>query len=121
MSRHKEQAILTILKEKMMEMLNYLHDEPLFAELKPEEAETIKGGLTFSEPYTTQGVSTRLRIRSGPSIDDDNIVGYWYPGQVKYLQSPAILKNGFRKFSSSVNKWVSIKFIKRAPGKPLPD
>ena len=104
-----------------METLNYLHDEHLIVELKPEEAETIQGGLqTFSVPYTTQGVSSRLRIRSGPSTDY-RIVGYWYPGEIKYLESPAIVTNGFRQFSSSVNKWVSTQFIKRAPGKPIPD
>ncbi|MEH1845252.1 MAG: hypothetical protein V7L25_09695 [Nostoc sp.] len=97
-----------------METLNYLHDEHLIVELKSEEAETMKGGVFY--PYTTQGVTSRLRIRSGPSTNY-RIVGYWYPGQVKYLESPAILKNGFRKLTSSLNQWVSTQFIKRLPGR----
>ena len=99
-----------------METLNYLHDESLIVELKSEEAETMKGGVL----YTTQGVSTRLRIRSGPSTDY-RIVGYWYPGEVKNLEFPAILKNGFRKFSSSVNQWVSTQFIKPVRNRPVKD
>ncbi|MEH1840732.1 MAG: SH3 domain-containing protein [Nostoc sp.] len=94
----------------MMETLNYLHDESLIVELKPEEAETMQGGVGLSR-YTTKGVSSYLNIRSGPGTNY-KVVGRWYPGQINYLQVPAIVKNGFRKFAFDVNQWVSTKYIK---------
>lgn len=95
-----------------METLNYLHDESLIVELKPEEAEIMQGGVSY-ETYTTKGVSSYLNIRSGPGIGYPSI-GRWYPGQRYNLQIPAIVKNGFRKFGSSLSAWVSTRYIKPA-------
>jgi uncharacterized protein YgiM (DUF1202 family) len=106
---------LNIVKEKTMATLNYL-DESLMVELKPEEAETMKGGLFYA--YTTKGVNTWLNIRSGPGTNY-KVVGRWYPGEVKYLDRSATLKNGFRKLRSNLNEWVSTQYIKRVPGRPL--
>lgn len=93
-----------------METLNYLDNEFLIVELKPEEAETMQGGVGLAR-YTTKGVSSYLNIRSGPSTNY-KVVGRWYPGQINYLQVPAILKNGFRKVAFDVNQWVSTRYIK---------
>ena len=95
-----------------METLNYLHDEHLIVELKPEEAESMEGGVSF-KTYTTKGVSTYLNFRSGPGTNYPSI-GRWYPGQFYNLQVPAIVKNGFRKLASSLNVWVSTRYIKPA-------
>lgn len=76
------------------------------------ENSNIFGGATYC-PYTTKGVTSRLNIREGPSTDSD-IVGKWYPGDVKYLESRGgLVDNGFRKFSSTDNRWVSTQYITR--------
>ena len=84
--------------------------------MMPEQAGIIKGGVTFC-PYTTQNVTSRLRIRSGPSTSN-KIVGYWYPGDVKYLESGVgVSKNGFRPLDSSRDSWVSTEYIRRTKGR----
>jgi len=80
----------------------------------------ILGGIRMSCPYTTTGVTSRLRIRSGPSTSY-RIVGYWYPGDVKYLESRGGLeKNGFRALDSSKDEWVSRQYIRPTGGHCLP-
>ena len=100
-----------------METLNYLHNEHLIVELKPEEAETMEGGgNSFAyERYTTKNVSTYINIRSGPDTSFP-IIGKWYRGQVKLVESPAILMNGFLRIISLDRKsaWVSKRYIKPA-------
>ena len=93
-----------------METLNYVHDESLIVELKPEEAEIMQGWVSLAR-YTTTGVSNYLNIRSGPGTNY-KVVGRWYAGQINYLQIPAIVKNGFRRVAFDVNQWVSTKYIK---------
>jgi hypothetical protein len=93
--------------------MNTIQHEPLFTDLTPEQAAIIEGGVFC--PYTTRGVTSRLNIRSGPGTNYD-IVGYWYPGEVKLLESPAILKNGFQAFDSSRDQWVSTRYIQRTSG-----
>jgi hypothetical protein len=93
--------------------MNTIEHEPLFTDLTPEQAAILEGGVETYCPYTTRGVTSRLRIREGPGTNYD-IVGYWYPGDVKYLQSsPAIVQNGFRAFDSSRDQWVSTQYIQR--------
>ena len=96
--------------------MNTIEHEQLFTDLTPEQAAIIEGGVFY--PYTTRGVTSRLNIRSGPGTNY-RIVGYWNPGEVKYLESPAILKNGFQAFDSSRNRWVSTQFIQRTSGSPI--
>jgi len=92
--------------------------EQLFTELTtdltPQEAAIIGGGGQYC-PYTTRGVTSHLNIRSGPGTNYRD-VGDWNPGEVKLLESPAIVQNGFRKISSSRNWWVSTKYIQRTSG-----
>ena len=96
--------------------MNTMKHEQLFTDLTPAQAAVVEGGATyFSYPYTTKGVSTYLNIRSGPSTKA-SITGKWYPGQIKFLQSPAIIKNGFRRFSVSQSMWVSTQFIQSTKG-----
>ncbi len=66
-------------------------------------------------PYTTKDVTTRLRIRSGPGTSY-KIVGYWYPGEVKYLTG--VTSNNFRLLAHSNDgqRWVSKKYVKRTGG-----
>jgi hypothetical protein len=96
--------------------MNTIQHEPLFTDLTSEQAAIIEGGVFY--PYTTRGVTSRLRIHFGPGTNYKS-VDYWYPGEVKYLESPAILKNGFQAFSSSRNRWVSTQFIQRTSGPPI--
>lgn len=101
--------------------MNGTQTEHLFTDLTPAQAAVVEGGVSLC-PYTTKGVKDVLNIRFGPSIEAP-IAGKWYPGQVKYLESPGIIKNGFRKFSSSISAkpmWVSTKFIQRARGRCEP-
>lgn len=94
--------------------MNTIQHEPLFTDLTPEQAAIIEGGVQYC-PYTTRGVTSRLNIRNGPGVNYD-IVGKWYPGEVKLLESPAILKNGFQAFDSSRDHWVSTRYIQRTSG-----
>jgi hypothetical protein len=70
--------------------MNTIQHEPLFTDLTPEQAAIIEGGVQYC-PYTTRGVTSRLKIRSGPGTNY-KIVGYWNPGEVKLLESPAIVR-----------------------------
>ena len=90
--------------------MNYLQHEQLFTDLPPLQASLIAGGAF--RPYTTKGVSDTLNIRSGPSLKS-RIIGSWRPNQIRYLETPAIIKNGFRRFSSSQSMWVSTQFIQQ--------
>lgn len=96
---------------KQIEM-DTIEQELLFTKLTPEAAATVEGGVSF-KTYTTKGVSTYLNFRSGPGTNYPSI-GRWYPGQFYNLQVPAIVKNGFRKLASSLNVWVSTRYIKPA-------
>jgi hypothetical protein len=96
--------------------MNTIQHEPLLTDLTPEQAVIIEGGVFC--PYTTRDVTSRLNIRSDPGTNY-KIIDYWYPGEVKYLESPAILKNRFRAFSSSRNQWVSTQYIQRTTGSPI--
>ncbi|BAY47997.1 hypothetical protein SAMD00079811_56160 [Scytonema sp. HK-05] len=98
--------------------MNTIEHEPLFTDLTPEQAAILEGGVETYCPYTTQGVTSRLNIRSGPGTQYD-VVDHWNPGEVKYLQSPAILSDGFRAFDSSRDQWVSRQYIKPAQGRCL--
>jgi hypothetical protein len=93
--------------------MNTIQHEPLFTDLTSEQAAIIEGGVFC--PYTTRGVTSRLRIRSG-SGTNYRIVDYWNPGEVKFLESPAIVQNGFRALNSSRNRWVSTQYIQRTSG-----
>jgi uncharacterized protein YraI len=93
--------------------MNTIQHEPLFTDLTSEQAAIIEGGVFC--PYTTRGVTSHLNIRSGPGTNYRD-VGNWYPGEVKLLESPAIVRNGFRKISSSRNWWVSTQYIQRTSG-----
>jgi uncharacterized protein YraI len=94
--------------------MNTIQHEPLFTDLTSEEAAIIGGGVQYC-PYTTRGVTSALNIRSGPGKKYDD-VGNWNPGEVKLVESPPIVKNGFRKISSSPNRWVSTQYIQRTSG-----
>jgi hypothetical protein len=96
--------------------MNTIEHEPLFTDLTPEQAAILEGGVETYCPYTTRGVNDWLNIRSGPGTNYRDI-GNWYPKQVKYLQSPAIVQNGFRAFDSSRKQWVSTQYIQRSPGR----
>ncbi|HEY9641909.1 MAG TPA: SH3 domain-containing protein [Coleofasciculaceae cyanobacterium] len=91
--------------------MNDMQQEQLFTDLTPDQASMLEGGGVSL--YTTKGVNDRLNIRSGPSTRA-SIVGTFFPGDIIYMELPAIVRNGFRKLSSSPrNKpmWVSTKFI----------
>ena len=94
--------------------MNTIEHEPLFSDLTPEQAAIIGGGVQYC-PYTTRGVTSRLKIRSGPGTNYPD-VGNWNRGEVKLMKSHAIVRNGFRKISSSRNWWVSTQYIQRTSG-----
>jgi uncharacterized protein YraI len=94
--------------------MNTIEHKPLFSDLTPEQAAIIEGGVQYC-PYTTRGVTSHLNIRSGPGTNYRD-VGNWYPGEVKLLESPAIVQNGFRALNSSRNRWVSTRYIQRTSG-----
>jgi|GEM_PF-5728047 hypothetical protein len=93
--------------------MNTIQHEPLFTDLTSEQAAIIEGGVFC--PYTTRGVTSHLNIRSGPGTNYRD-VGNWYPGEVKYLESPPIIVNGFQAFDSSRKRWVSTRYIQRTSG-----
>jgi len=94
--------------------MNTIEHEPLFTDLTPEQAAILEGGVQYC-PYTTRGVTSHLNIRSGPGTNYKD-VGDWYPGEVKLLQSPPIIVNGFQAFNSSRDRWVSTRYIQRTSG-----
>jgi hypothetical protein len=93
--------------------MNTIQHEPLFTDLTSEQAAIIEGGVFC--PYTTRGVTSHLNIRSGPGPNYRD-VGNWYPSEVKLLESPAIVQNGFRALDSSRKRWVSTQYIQRTSG-----
>jgi hypothetical protein len=99
--------------------MNHTQSEQLFTDLTPAQAAVVTGGEALACPYTTtEAVKRPLNIRSSPTltVGDKNLAGSWRRGQKFYLESPAIMKNGFRKFSKSDSRWVFAEFIKPVPG-----
>ena len=94
--------------------MNIIQHEPLFTDLTSEQAAIIGGGVQYC-PYTTRGVTSWLNIRSGPGRNYRD-VGNWNPGEVRLLESPAIVQNGFRALDSSRKRWVSTQYIQRTSG-----
>lgn len=95
---------------KQIEM-DTIQQEPLFTELSSEAAATVEGGVRYGR-FTTKNVTSVLNIRRGPGTNY-SIADKWLPNTVRLLQSPpARIVNGFRKFSDSLNLWVSTKYIR---------
>ncbi len=80
--------------------------QQLYTELTPEEEVPISGGADAL--YTTDGVTTRLRIRESPNLRSD-IIGFLKPNSIFFASFD--ITNGFRKLLNRKG-WVSADFTK---------